>query len=84
MTEQEKSESTSEFLKQIEDLLSRDIAEQKEKVKEYKKRAEQSREHHLPKQYQDQCDEIATVFEAHLGTLSVNLKLVRQTKANLR
>lgn len=84
MTEQKKSEFVSKFLKQLEDSLSRDIVELKEKVEEYKKRAEQSREQHLPKQYQDQCDEIATVFEAHLGTLSVNLKLVRQTKANLR
>ncbi len=80
MTEQEKFE----FLKQIEDSLSKAIAEQEEKVEEYKKRAEQSREQHLHKEYQDQCDEIATVSEAYRGTLFNILKLVRQTKANLR
>jgi hypothetical protein len=84
MTEQEKSESVSELLKQIEDSLRGEIAEQEEKVEEYKKLAEQSREQHLHKKYQDQCDEIATVFEACLGTLSNILKSVRQTKANLR
>lgn len=80
MTEQEKSE----FLKQIEDSLSGEIAKQKEKVEEYKKLAEQSREQPLLKKYQEQCDKIATVSEAYWGALSNILKSVRQTKANLR
>jgi len=84
MTEQEKFESVSELLRQLEDSLNREVAELKEKVEEYKKRAEQSREQHLAKQYQDQCDEIATAFEARLGTMSADLELVRQAKAILQ
>jgi len=84
MTEQEKIESVSELLKQLEDSLNREVTELNEEVEEYKKRAEQSREQYSAKQYQDQCDEIATAFEAHLAAISADLELVRQAKAKLQ
>ena len=79
MTEQEKSE----FLKQREDALSKYIATKEKEIEEYKKNAEQSRELHLPKQYQDQCDKTIKSFEAFLSSLKNDLKILRQAIANL-
>ena len=84
MGEQEKTQSVYSLLKQLEDSLTKETAELKEKVEEYKKRAQESREQHLPKQYQDQCDEVATAFDGLLGGMLADLELVKQAKANLQ
>ncbi|MCX5632439.1 MAG: hypothetical protein NTW93_01995 [Phycisphaerae bacterium] len=84
MADQEKFESVSELLKQLENSLNKRIIKLEKELKERKKHAEDSRSQNLAKQYQEQCDNAVRFSEGLLADTSSDLKLVKQAKANLR
>jgi hypothetical protein len=76
MTEQEKSESVSKLLKQLEDSLSKDMAKYKEMFEQCKK----STQYQLDQDFRGSCDSI----EGLLADMERNLKILRQRKETLR